>query len=150
MFQKVNMRKSSHLIDQIWYQTQKREINGDDSNFIIIANKFSIFRQHHHYWLLFSKRRHVVLSLMSMTSVLTRTTCICAYLWHDRQRDFQIGTKTQLERAIAIRSARFDLSKLDCVYQEGIGPRHRPRHVWLVTRGGLRSWNGRQCYRERE
>jgi hypothetical protein len=47
----------------------------------MIVNGFFIFLQPYYYWRLFSKKRHVILSLMSITSVLTRMPCIDTFIF---------------------------------------------------------------------
>jgi hypothetical protein len=67
-----------------------------------------------------------------IASMLTRTSCIPAcpttHPSHHHYRQFHSHRKAQLERAAAIRLARFGLFKLDCVCREGIG-RRLPRYA---------------------
>jgi hypothetical protein len=69
------------------------------------------------FWLLFSKQRHIILSLWSMTSMLTRTLHIRASRSHHYQRHFHVCTQTHLERS-AVRLAHFGPFKLDCICRE--------------------------------
>jgi hypothetical protein len=43
----------------------------------MIVHGFSIFGKHHQYWLLFSRNRHIILPLISITTMLTQLWCIC-------------------------------------------------------------------------
>jgi hypothetical protein len=97
-------------------------------NSIIIANKSSIFRKHDHYWLLFSRKWHVILSLMSISSMLTQVSCIHTCWAYHHQRHFHTHTHTRTQtqpgRTAPTRLTRFRLFKSDCVCREGIGWRH--------------------------
>jgi hypothetical protein len=104
-----------------------------NSSIIIIINWSSIFRQHHYSWRLFSKKKDVILSLISISSMLMRTSCIRACWWPDYQGHLHFHTQTLLEKAIAVRLARFGFFKLDCICWESIRCQCRPHHAWPIT-----------------
>jgi hypothetical protein len=121
-------RSEIHFIDPISYQTQSDgSVQRWLPNSIIVANKFSIFRQTRRDRLFFSKKRDISLSLMLITSMLTRTWFIRACLTVDRshhhQKHFHTQTYThtiqaQLERIAAI--------QLSCpygsrIFRRGVG-----------------------------
>jgi hypothetical protein len=133
--QEVNFIKSSHRPDMI-SNAKGRKWTKLARNSIIIANRFSIFRKHYHYWLLFSKKWHVILSLMSITSILTRTSCMHACRAHHYQTHFHTRTQTQPKRATAIQLARFDFFKRDYVWPVQTRLCLLRRH-WMATPSSL-------------
>jgi hypothetical protein len=85
----MTLSSQSHIIDLILYQTRCQ--GSEWRSFlasIIIANEFFIFWESHYHWLLFTKKRHVILSLISITSILTWISCIHIYWSYHGQRCF--------------------------------------------------------------
>jgi hypothetical protein len=115
----VTLTLQIHIFDDIWSEkrtepSRRRSL----PNSIIIANRFSVFQKHHHYWLLFSTKKHVIFSLGNNKSHFLPSSISKQNKYRHVSQFFMIPSRLSLPSSHSVRS--FLENKKGYLFQKSI------------------------------